>query len=288
MPFPSMLLSPGPTTWPGGDAPEPTPGLGLVWDAPTDRYFHHGVDRGVLYPTDGDPVVWNGITGMDESGGGDSAVYYVDGNIYMADVEPGDFNGSLTAYSWPEAFSRCMGVPQAADGLYIDNQKPRRFHLSYRSLIGSGLDGDMFGYQIHLVYKAIASVGARQRKTMAQTPEPMEWNFDMVCTPMALPGFRPSAHYILDTRYISDANLVELEHILYGDGVTAGRMPDPIELYDMLSFGDAITFVDHGDGTWTGTGSFENVHWLDADTWEILNVNGTDLGDGEYTLEDTP
>lgn len=288
MPFPSGLVYPTIDTYPGGDVPVVIPETGLVWGNPSKRYFQHGIDRGVLYTDDAPPVVWNGITGCTEAGGGDSSVYYIDGRIYLADVDPGDYSGSVTAYDWPDEFAQCIGIPEVTDGLYVDNQKPQRCGISYRSLVGSGLTGDMFGYMIHLIYNAVPSIGARTRKTINDKTEPMDFTFDIVATPVSLPGFRPSAHYILDTRHLDSSTVANLELILYGDGETAGRMPDPIELYDMLRFGDAITFVDHSDGTWTATGSFANVHMTGDDTWEILNVNGTDNGDGTYELEDTP
>jgi hypothetical protein len=263
--------------------PEP-----LAWGAVDDRYYQHGIDRGVLYSSVSDPVVWNGLTGMDENNDGSSSLYYIDGRIYLADAEPGDFSGKLSAYFWPEAFAACVGIPEAADGFYVDNQKPKRFDLSYRSLIGSGLAGDMFGYQIHLVYNVMASLGTRSRKTINESPTPLEFTFDLVATPIALPGYRPTAHYIIDTRHLSPETLADLESILYGSVEADARMPTPIELYDMLRFGSSITFVDHGDGTWTASGATVNVHMTGPDTWEILNVNGVNNGDGTYSLEDTP
>lgn len=277
----------------------------LTWDEPDVRYFQHGIDRGVLYLppygiselieeplTDGTAVPWNGITGFDESGNGDSSVYYIDGKVYLADVDPTDFSGKLTAYSWPEEFSACLGFPEATDGLYVDNQKPKRFGFSYRSLIGSGATGDTFGYQIHLVYKAMATMGNRARKTINNTPSPMEFGFDLVCTPVALPGFRPSAHYVIDTRHLAESTISLLEEILYGDELSSGRLPEPEELFDMLNFGDAITFVKFTHPVlgecWVATGSYANVHMTGPDTWEILNVNGTDNMDGTYELQDTP
>ena len=264
----------------------------LEWDDQNERYFHHGCDRGVLYADGLDPVVWNGITGVRESGNGTSTMYYIDGRVYLADVDPTDFSGSLTAYAFPDEFARCMGMPEIADGLIADNQKPKRFNLSYRTLIGSGLEGDMFGYQIHLIYKAMASISPRQRKTLSAAPAPMEFEFDMVATPVALPGFRPTAHYVIDTRHLDAGTIAALEEILYGDGETPGQLPEPEDLYDLLNFGTAITFTTFEHDTlglcWRAVGAYANVHMTSPTTWEILNVNGTDHMDGTYTLEDTP
>lgn len=282
MPAPSTTLYPGAAVYPEAEFPR------IVWGSPTERYYQTGVDRGVLYPRNGSAVPWNGLTGINESSNTSSSILYRDGRIYLADVDPGDFEGSLTAFMWPDEFSVCMGFPEATDGLYVDNQKPKRFGLSYRTLIGSGEAGDMFGYQIHLLYNLMAQPGDRSRKTMTNTPAIMDFNFGLVATPVALPGFRPSAHYILDTRHLDKTTLAQLEDILYGSPTNEARMPTPTELFDLMNFGSSITFIDHGDGTWTARGAYANVHMTGPDTWEILNVNGTDHGDGTFTLEDTP
>ena len=258
----------------------------LVWNKAEERYYHDGIDRGVLYPSGAPAATWNGISSMDEDSAGTASLYYIDGQIFYADVEPGDFKGKLTTYNWPDAFSTCIGIPEIADGFYADGQKPKRFGLSYRSLIGNGTEGDLFGYQIHLLYNALATIGTRSRKTLSDKSEPMDFTFDLVATPVHIQGFRPTAHYVIDTRHLEPALLAALEDILYG-GTVAARLPDPTELYEMLNFGSAITFVDHGDDTWTARGAYANVHPTGLDTWEILNVNGTDNGDDSYTLEDT-
>lgn len=287
MPYPSASTFPSPSVFPGVEEGSP-----LVWGDPEDRYYQHGVDRGVLYSSVGPAVVWNGITGIDEASDSSTALYYIDGRVYMADVEPGDYKGSLSAYFWPDEFAACVGIPEASPGFFIDNQKPKRFDLSYRSLIGSGNAGDMFGYQIHLVYNAMAQLSTRSRKTINNTPAPMEFQFDMVATPVAIPGFRPSAHYIIDTRNLAPETLVLLETLLYGGEFGAPRMPTPGELYDLLNFGTAIVFSTFTHPTlgscWRAVGSHSNVHMTSDTTWEILNVNGINHGDGTYTLEDTP
>ena len=274
----------------------------LTWDDPTERYYHTGCDRGVIYPPGQDPVVWNGLIGLDESSDMTKSILYQGGNVYMADVEPGDFEARVSAFFFPDVVSDLLGQVPASPGFIVDNQKPKQFGFSYRSLVGSGTSGDMFGYQIHLVYNAVASISTRSRKTLTSQSELAQFDFDLVCTPIKLHGFRPSAHYILDTRFMSPETVTALEDILYGgyqDVITEpieagflvpypGRLPTPTELYDLLEFGDTITFTDHGDGTWTARGSSTNIIKTSPTTWEIKNVNGTDNGDGTYLLQDTP
>lgn len=258
----------------------------LEWGDLDDRLYHTGTDRGVLY-LDDTAVVWNGLTGVSENSDSSSTVLYVDGNVYYAGIEPGDFKGTVTAFFFPDEFSEALGMPEVADGFYVDNQKPKQFGLSYRSLIGSGTLGDMFGYQIHLVYNALASFPSLSRKTVNNTPSPIEMSFDLVCKPVALPGYRPSAHYVIDTRHLDGPTIQSLEDILYEEK----RMPTPLELHDLLNFGSSIVFEkfvhpELGE-CWTATGAYENVHMTSPTTWVIKNVNGTDNGDGTYILEDT-
>lgn len=254
------------------------------WDNPDERFYQTGCDRGAIYFDDGSAVAWNGITGVDETGSGTASVLYRDGEIYYSDVDPSDFTATVKAFFWPDQFGKCLGIPEITDGLYVDNQKPRKFNFTYRNLVGSGGRGDRFGYQIHLVYNALAVIGTRSRKTRTNQVTLDEFTFDIVATPVKMPGLRPSAHYIIDTRTMDKPTVKQLEDILYAEG----RLPEPQELYDLMNFGDAIVFIDHGDGTWTARGSSDNLIDRGDGTWIIKNVLGTDHGDGTFTLQDTP
>lgn len=258
----------------------------ITWSDPDKRYYHHGLDRGVLYIAGMDPMAWNGLVNFDENGEGTVEFMYRDGVVFLADADPGDFSGRLRALFYPDAFGACIGIPKAADGLYVDNQKQKPFHFSYRTLVGSGSRGDMFGYQIHLVYNAMAAIGQRQRRTLGDDTTPTEFEFDIVCTPVKLPGYRPTAHYTIDTRGMSKSIITAIENILYGEGETPGRMPTPTELYELMNFGDAIIVNVHTDGTFTVQGSSDNVEELTPTTFIMRNINGTDNGDGTYVIAD--
>lgn len=259
----------------------------LTWDRPDERYYEHGLDRGVLYMTGRDPIPWNGLTSFDEGSSGSTSLLYRDGVIYLADVDASDFTAQMSAIYYPNEFGECLGIPEAADGFFVDDQKPKRFGLSYRTLIGSGTQGDMFGYQLHLVYNAMASIGTRNRKTMGETVEPAEFTFDIVCTPVKLPGFRPSAHYIIDTRSMSPSKIAQLEDILYGTDSAPGELPDPVTFFDIMNYGAAIVVTDHGDGTFSVDGSNDNVFMTDPIHFQLNNINSTapDVN-GEYILSD--
>ena len=258
----------------------------LTWDSPNERYYVHGVDRGVLYPKDKDAVAWNGLTGIVEAGNGETSIYYIDGVVYLADVDATDYKGSLTAYFFPDAFAECIGMPEVTDGLIVDNQKPKQFGLSYRSLIGSGLGDDRFGYQIHLIYNAMAVIGSRSRKSVADAPEPEEFSFDLEATPVKLPGMRPSAHYIIDTRNLDPDTISEIESILYGTEDTPGRLLSQTDLYELLNFGNEIIVTVHPEGFINIKGNRNNVFMTGSDTYQINNVNADIHPDGTYTISD--
>jgi hypothetical protein len=259
----------------------------LTWDNPNERYYEHGLDRGVLYIPGRDPIPWNGLTSFDEgSSSPTTSLFYRDGVVYLADADASDFTASISALFFPSAFGECIGIPEAADGFHVDNQKPKRFGLSYRSLVGSGTKGDMFGYQIHLVYNAMASIGTRNRKTLGKDVEPMEFTFDLVCTPVNLPGFRPTAHYVIDTRGMSPSKIADIENILYGEGSTPGYLPEPVVFFDMLNYGNAIVVTDHGDGTFSIDGSNDNVFMTDFYHFQVNNINSTPDVNGDPVISD--
>lgn len=257
----------------------------ITWDDPTRRYYQHGLDHGVLYIGSAAPIPWNGLISFDEGGEGSTEMLYRDGVVYLADAEPGDHVASITSMMYPDAFGACVGIPKATDGLYVDNQKPKRFSMSYRTLIGSGSAGDMFGYQLHLVYNCMATIKQRKRNSIGKDTAPVNFEFDVVCTPVKLAGYRPTAHFIIDTRTLSPSTVAEIEGILYGVGVTPGRMPTPDELFDLMNFGDAILVTDHGDGTFTVEGSSDNVMEVEPWYFQLNNINSTMPGvDGHYVI----
>lgn len=271
----------------------------ITWDDPTRRFYQHGLDHGVLYIPGINAIPWNGLITANEGGEGTSEVMYRDGVVYLADAEASDHQMSVTSMMYPEAFGQCIGIPKVTDGLFVDNQKPKRFDLSYRTLIGSGSAGDLFGYQIHLVYNCMATIKQRQRNTIGKSTDPSNFEFDIVCTPVKMPGYRPSAHLIIDTRTLSPGKIAEVEGILYGVGSESGRMPTPTELFDLLNYGDMITVTVHDEKsigtvysvdiqTYTVEGSEDNVYGTDYNGFKVDNANAVNNGDGTWTVTDGP
>lgn len=256
----------------------------LSWHAVEDRRFETGLDRGVLYPKDAPAVAWNGLTGVDEEGAEEAVSFYIDGRPFLYFPKPKEFEATLRAYTFPEEFSRFMGVVEAADGLYLDSQLSDVFDLSYRTLVGNAAEGIDFGYKIHLVYNATATPEARTYDSLGSEINPTELSWKINAVPMRVEGYRSTAHIIIDTRHLDEERLAEIEALLYGDDETDAHMPDPQDIYDLLSFGDMILVKVHDDGTWTAEGSYTNIYMVSPGVFEIKDVNAVDNEDGTFTI----
>jgi hypothetical protein len=277
----------------------------IEWNRPQDQTFEAGLDRGVLYPPSGEGVPWVGLINVDDGGESVISEYFLDGIAYLASVSPRDWKGALEAYTYPREFGELIGIGEIGDGLFVDSQTPDRFDLSYRTMVSSPNFDPKPQYKIHLIYSAMASLSPfTSSTTSSEGVELTTFKFDLAAVPQRIPGRRPSAHIIIDTRDINDSETQALlEGWLYGTPNTEPRMPTIVELVDLLFYGSKVTIVDNdnhdGDTTdpldrsWTATGSNKNVQitdeakgyfqidnvevvWLDEDTYEFWSTPDQD------------
>lgn len=253
----------------------------LEWNRPQDQVFEAGLDRGVIYVEDGPAVAWNGLTSVDDDGDSDTREFFIDGIQYLSVVNARNWKGKLSAYTYPEEFSELIGIDAIGDGFYADSQMPGRFDLSYRTLVGSGAEGTQH-YKIHLIYKVMAALSGFTNETLTNDAvDPIEFEFDLSATPIVIPNKRPSAHLIIDTRKVDPADVATLEGILYGTSSTSPSMPTIEQLLDILKYSDGVVVVYNGDGTWTATGSNQNIYMTDnKGRFQIHNA------DAEYITEE--
>lgn len=265
----------------------------LVWDQVGDRTFESGIDRGVLYLPDGSAVSWNGLVAVVEKFNNEKSPVYYEGFKVNHSVSLSDFEATLRALTYPEEFLEIEGIATGfnTEGVYLGSQKPKSFALCYRSRVGNDVDGGEAGYKLHVVYNLTASPSDKEYATVADSLEPIEFEWDISAIPEDLMsfGFAPSAHVIIDTRTIDPDILADLEAVLYGtedDDASLLSLPDLLEIvYGAESY--LIQITDNGDNSWTAdvsddslltiTGdSFEldeaNVVWLDADTYRVTDT----------------
>lgn len=232
-------------------------------------------------------VPWNGLTACEERGGEGASSYYIDGRPFLFLPKPKEYQATLKAFTYPDAFSQVMGVTEVADGMYLDSQLGEAFDLSYRTLVGNGLEGVEHGYKIHLIYNAVVTPQSLSYDTLGSTVNPTEFSWDIQAVPVQVEGFRPTAHIIIDTRHMSPSTVARIEGLLYGNEETVAAMPSPQTIFDMLSFGDTIIVTDLGDGTFTIEGSYENVYMVNPGEFQVDNVDATIHGDGTFTISST-
>lgn len=219
----------------------------ISWSQPGERVFETGIDRGVLYVTGKPGVPWTGLVNVNQTqSGGQVKRRYRDGIQIGNRTSPEDFAASIEAYTYPVEFERCDGTYRAENGLRVTQQRRRPFNMTYRSKIGNDVDGLTHGYKIHFLYNLKAQPSDHGYKTLTNNAEPMTFNWKVSAAAVAVSGYRPTAHFWIDSRDIPAELLQTIEDKLYGTDTTDAALPDPGELMFLFdSFEDAV--YDAGD-----------------------------------------
>lgn len=208
----------------------------LTWSATGERFFETGVDRGVLYVGSDPGVAWTGLISVSESPiGGEAKPFYMDGIKYLNLSSAEEFAATINAFASPPEFGPCDGTVSIQNGLYITQQPRKSFGLSYRTKLGNDIDGPDHAYKIHLVYNALAAPSDRSNNTLTDSPDPTALSWGITTLPPAITGYRPTAHFVIDSRLTLEATLASLEDILYGNEIAAARLPTVAELIALFS-----------------------------------------------------
>ena len=229
----------------------------IIWDNTGERYYETGTKHGVLYLQDNsgayvNGVAWNGLTGFSESpDGGDATEIWADDMKYLSIRAREDFGGTITAYTYPDEFMACDGSATLVAGVVVGQQARKTFGMSFVTTLGNDVKLDDYGYKIHLIYGATASPSSKDYQTINDSPEAIEFSWDIDTVPVNVTGLKPTAHLTIDSTKVDAAKLADLEDILYGtdaEGSSAGtsaRLPLPDEVKSILS----------GSGNTNGSGN---------------------------------
>lgn len=212
----------------------------LVWDEAGKHIYETGVSKGVLYVMSNTPgtyekgVAWNGLSSVSESPtGAEVSAIYADNIKYLNLMSREEFEGSIEAYTYPDEFMACDGSasPENAKGFVVGQQDRKTFAFCYQTKVGNDLNPEA-GYKIHIIYGALASPSERSYETVNDSPEAMTFSWDITTTPVAVTGFKPTAHVELDSTKIEKTKLEKIEAKLYGTDEPSGEptllMPDEI------------------------------------------------------------
>lgn len=204
----------------------------LVWDQTGERLYETGVKKGVLYPqTNGaypKGVAWNGLTAVTESpSGAEATALYADDIKYLNLLSTEEFGATIEAYTYPEEFAQCDGSAAIAEGVMIGQQKRNTFGLAYSTTLGNDVDGNDFGYKLHLIYGALAAPSEKSYATINDSPEAITFSWEVSTTPVNVNGFKPTASITIDSTKVDPEKLAALEEILYGkDHTLLATQPD--------------------------------------------------------------
>lgn len=204
----------------------------LVWDALGDKIYETGIDRGVLYLSDGSGVAWNGLTSFDDKTGGEVTPVYFDGIKYNDIYVQKDFEATLKAFTYPDEFMEFEGLQEVDNGFFVSGQQPKTFGLSYRTKIGNDVDSE-FGYKIHLWSNLTAVPATKSYKTNAKSIGAIEFEWSISAIPSRVPGYKSSPHLIFDTTKADPDFVTYLEEILYGTESEDPKLPSFAELLHM-------------------------------------------------------
>lgn len=212
----------------------------LTWDQVGERQFETGVDHGVLYIPDGsgdyvNGYAWNGLVSVTESPtGAEPTATYADNIKYLVLQSVEEFGATIEAYTYPEEFGQCDGTATPSPGVALGQQGRKTFGLSFRTKIGNDLNADA-GYKLHLVYGALASPSEKAYNTVNDSPEAITFSWDLTTTPVAVPGFKPTASMTLDSTKANATALAALEDMLHGTVGTDPQLPPPATVLALFS-----------------------------------------------------
>jgi hypothetical protein len=191
---------------------------------------------------------------VDEKASGTVDVdHYFEGNRLWVSQETGDFEASVSAYTYPEVFAEYNG--------YSERELYRRFGFSYRTQYGDG-------HKLHIVYNVLVNDGARSWSTVKSTVDPSLFVWDISASAVPIPGASPAARLTIEVG--PDPGVLSIiEDILYGTDTEDPRLPDPAELYELYEAATLLRIVYNGDGSYTATGPDSMVQLLDDGLFEL-------------------
>lgn len=213
----------------------------LTWHEAGTKVYETGLDRGALYLrndqgeyTEGE--AWNGLISVTESpSGAEPTKEYADNNVYLTLMSVEEFGATIECYTYPDSFARCNGEAEPIDGVFVGQQDRETFGFTYRTLVGNDIDSNNHGYKIHLVYGALASTSDKAYNTVNDSPEAVNFSYEVTTTPVEVEGMKPSALLTIDSTKVPAAGLTALEAALYGaEGGEDPRLPLPNEVMELL------------------------------------------------------
>lgn len=221
----------------------------LVWDRPEDRTYEIGVDHGVLYVADDQGVMkgvpWNGLTEVKKKKTRKTESTYFDGVKIHDYFEQTQFEGEISAVTYPDALDDLGGAIELKCGISLGEQPPGLFGLCYRSMVGDAA-GDEENYKLHILFNLHATPSDKTYSSHGKAPKLMEFAWDVESIPEPVRNARPTAEIVLDSRKVDPWLLEDIENMLYGTPMTDAYLPAMTDLVQFIDdwFRVKITIVN--------------------------------------------
>ena len=212
----------------------------LTWDEDTERFYETGLRNGVLYIKGENGyeagVSWNGLTDIKEQNdGAEAKSLYANDHEYLKLRSKEKAKGTIEAYTYPDEFAQCDGSVQIVPGMFVGQQTRRSFGLCWRTSIGNDVEFSDHAYKLHILYGASISPSEKDHKTEGEDPEAVALSWSYEAIPVAMPEKLTDAAKIeIDSRYVTEAKMKQLEDLLYGSNTADAKLPTPQEIYTLL------------------------------------------------------
>lgn len=260
----------------------------LIWDQVGRRTYEGGLDRGVIYSQDGRVIPWNGLVSVVENFNNSVTPVYFDGQKITNFTTPGTFSATINAITYPDILPELEGLGSINSAVFVSDQRPTPFHLSYRTHIGNDIEDRDVGYKIHILYNVTAIPAQRTYQTFNSSPSLVNFSWDITAVPEELPGLLPSAHLIIDASKLESSLLEQVETIIYGGDVNNPYLPSLSEMFELINSWFKVQIIDNDDGTWTATTNYDGyITFLDDGKFRIDGVTATYLDANTYIISDT-
>ena len=213
----------------------------LIWDQTGERLYETGVKQGVLYVRDASGaypqgVAWNGLTAVTESpSGAEATPLYADDIKYLNLMSAEEFGATIEAYTYPDEFMECDGSASLVDGVVIGQQTRKTFGLCYRTTLGNDVDGNDYGYKLHIIYGALAAPSEKAYATINDSPEAITFSWEVSTTPVNVTDMKPTSCITIDSTKADKTKLAALEAVLYGSESEEARLPLPDEIKTLMT-----------------------------------------------------
>lgn len=265
----------------------------LVWDQVGERLYETGTKKGVLFVqnaggTYGKGVAWNGLTAVTESpSGAEETALYADDIKYLSLRSAEEFGGTIEAYTYPDEWGQCDGTAFPVAGVALGQQSRKSFGLCYRTAIGNDTVGSDFGYKLHFVYGATASVSERAYATINDSPEAITFSWEFTTVPVDVEGYKPTAILTVDSTKVDATKLAALEAYVYGTEGTYSYSTYTVTYSEFTgtAFAADTTYYEKDGNVYTPTedtayDSGKTYYTADAFASTVYTRSGTE---GNYT-----